>query len=198
MTSASARPRQIRCIAVALLVVLTGCRSSSPAAPVVVVDLVREMDNADKRPPGALTVTEFHRDGVSRPAISAAVPSRLTVPLPFPHHGVFLASVARAAAPAGTHPGGARLRVGVSDDRTYEQLFALVLSPDARGWTDLRVDLSAYAGWKWSLFYRPDRIVWRLVLAADAIDTTPPTVLWGEPRIETDTSSAREYIARRR
>jgi hypothetical protein len=55
----------------------------------------------------------------------------------------------------------------------------------------------AYAGWKWSLFYRPDRIVWRLVLAADAVDNAPPTVLWGEPQVETDMSSAREYIARR-
>jgi hypothetical protein len=164
---------------------------------VVIVDLVREMDNADKRPPGALTVTEFRRDGVSRPAISAAVPSRLTVRLPFPHHGVFRASVARAE-PTAVQPGGARLRVGVSDDRTFEELTNVVLPPDARGWTDLRVDLSAYAGWKWSLFYRPDRIVWRLVLAADAVDTTPPTVLWGEPRIETDTNSAREYLARRR
>lgn len=155
------------------------------------------MDNADRRPPGAFNVTEFHRDGVSRPAIAAAVPSRLTVRLPFPRHGVFHASVSRANAPSGTHPGGARLRVGVSDDRTYEQLAALVLSPDARDWTDLRVDLSAYAGWKWSLFYRPDRIAWRLVLSADAVDDAPPTVIWGEPRIETDTASAREYIARR-
>ena len=79
----------------------------------------------------------------------------------------------------------------------YEPLTQVVLSPDARGWTDLRADLSAYAGRKWSLFYRPDRIVWRLVLAADAIDTAPATVLWGEPQIETDTESAREYAARR-
>lgn len=164
----------------------------------VVADLVRDMDNADKRPAGAFTVTEFLRDGVSRPAISAAVPSRLTVRLPFPHHGVFHASVTRADAPPGTHPGAARLRVGVSDDRTFEELTNLLLSPDARGWTDLRVDLSAYAGWKWSLFYRPDRIVWRLVLAADALDNSPPAVLWGEPRIETDTNAAREYLARRR
>ena len=99
--------------------------------------------------------------------------------------------------PTGIQRGGARLRVGISDDRTYEPLTQVVLSPDARGWTDLRADLSAYAGWKWSLFYRPDRIVWRLVLAADAIDTAPATVLWGEPQIETDTESAREYAARR-
>jgi hypothetical protein len=73
-----------------------------------------------------------------------------------------------------------------------------VFAPGAREWTDLRVDLSAYAGWKWSLFYRPDRIVWRLVLAADAVDNGTATVLWGEPRVETDTESAREYVARRR
>jgi hypothetical protein len=155
------------------------------------------LDTADKRPFAAFAVTDYRRDGVSRPAISAAVPSRLTVRLRLPHHGVFHAAVALADPPTGAPRGGARLRVGVSDDRAYEQLTELVLSPDARGWMDLRADLSAYAGWKWSLFYRPDRIVWRLVLAADAVDNAPPTVLWGEPQIETDTRSAREYITRR-
>jgi hypothetical protein len=142
-------------------------------------------------------VTASRRDGVSRAAIAAAVPSRLTLRLPFPRHGVFHAFVALADPPTGSHSGGARLRLGVSDDRTYEPLAELVLPRDAHGWTDLRADLSAYAGRKWSLFYRPDRIVWRLVLAVDAVDNGAATVLWGEPHIQTDAESAREYVARR-
>jgi len=196
MTSASARPRHILFVVVALLLD-GGCRSSPSGPPVAVVDLAREFDNAEKRPPGAFVMTEYRRDEVSRPAMSAAVPSRLTVRLRLPRHGVFHAAVGLADPPTGIQRGGARLRVGISDDRTYEPLTQVVLPPDARGWTDLRADLSAYAGWKWSLFYRPDRIVWRLVLAADAIDTAPAAVLWGEPQIETDTASAREYAARR-
>ena len=66
-----------------------------------------------------------------------------------------------------------------------------------RAGSDSRADRSAYAGRKWSVFYRPERIVWRLVLAADATETAPATVVWGQPQIETDTESAREYMARR-
>jgi hypothetical protein len=164
---------------------------------VQVVDLLREMDGAEQRPTGSFSLTAIQLDGVSRPAIAARVPSRLTVRLPLPRHGVFHAFVALADAPGADHRAGARLRVGVSDDRTYEQLTDLVLASGARGWTELRADLSAYAGRKWSVFYRPERIVWRLVLAADATETAPATVLWGQPQIETDTESAREYIARR-
>ncbi len=156
------------------------------------------MNGAEQRPPGGFALTVYRLEGVSRPAIAAAVPSRLTVRLPLPRRGVLHAFVALADGPPGDHRAGARLRIGVSDDRTYEGITELVLVPDARGWTELRADLSAYAGWKWSVFYRPDQIIWRLVLAADAVDTGPAaTVLWGEPQIETDTESAREYIARR-
>jgi hypothetical protein len=195
MTSANARPRYIHCLVVAFL--LGSCRSPSPAAPVRVVDLLREMDNAEQRPPQGFALTAYRLGGVSRPAISATVPSRLTVRLPLPRHGVFHAFVTLADAPAGDRRAGARVRIGVSDHRTYETVTERVLVPGSPDWMELRADLSSYAGWKWSLFYRPDGIVWRLVLAVDAIDTAPATVLWGQPQIDTDTEAAREYIARR-
>jgi hypothetical protein len=136
-------------------------------------------------------------DGVAHPAIAAAVPSRLTIALPLPRYGVFHAFVALADGPSGGMAAPVRLRVGVSDHRIYEGVTELILAPGTRTWIDLRADLSAYAGWKWSLFYRPDRIVWRVVLAADATENVPATVLWGAPEIVTDTTSAREYAARR-
>ncbi|MGH9371214.1 MAG: hypothetical protein ACRD15_06755, partial [Vicinamibacterales bacterium] len=58
--------------------------------------------------------------------------------------------------------------------------------------------LSAYAGFKWSLFYRPDRITWRVVLATDAVGSGSPRAIWGSPEIVTDHRSAREYVTRRR
>jgi hypothetical protein len=154
------------------------------------------MDRADRRPPTGFAVADYQIGGVEHPAIAASVPSRLTVPLPMPRRGTLRAAVALAPSTAEGRTEGVRLRVGVSDHRIYEGLAELVLTPGA-AWKDLSVDLSAYAGWKWSLFYRPERIVWRLVLAADAIDSVPATVLWGSPEIVTDTSSAREYVARR-
>lgn len=161
------------------------------------VDLIREFDRADKRPADGFAIGEHQIHGVAHPAIVAAVPSRLTLALPLPRHGVFHAFVALADGPAGTRAAAVRLRVGVSDHRIYEGLTELILVPGERTWMDLRADLSAYAGWKWSLFYRPDRVTWRVVLAADATDSVPATVLWASPEIVTDTKSAREYAARR-
>ncbi|MCA1559750.1 MAG: hypothetical protein LC753_00470 [Acidobacteria bacterium] len=166
-------------------------------APVRVIDLIREFDRADKRPPDGFAIGEHEIHGVAHPAISAAVPSRLTVALPLPRHGVFHAFVALGERPAGTRAAAVRIRVGVSDHRIYEALSELILVPGERTWMDFRADLSAYAGWKWSLFYRPDRVIWRVVLAADATENVPATVVWASPEIVTDTSSAREYAARR-
>ena len=195
MTSALARPRYVHCLVVAI--VLCACRSSTPLAPVRVVDLIREMDRAEKRPPAGFAIVEHQIDGVARPAIAAAVPSRLTVPLPLPRHGVFHAFVALADGPPGSRAAPVRLRVGISDHRIYEGLTQMILTPGTGAWTDIRADLSDYAGWKWSLFYRPERVTWRVVLAADTIDGAPATVVWAAPEIVTDTISAREYVARR-
>lgn len=129
---------------------------------------------------------------MTRPAIAAIVPSRLTLALPVPRGGAFHAFAASAEPSAPV-----RLRVGISDDRIYEGLAELMLVPGRRTWTELRVDLSEYAGWKWSLFYRPDRTMWHLVLGSDAVDGRPATLLWGAPEIVTDQASAREYAARR-
>jgi hypothetical protein len=195
MINAQARPRYSHCLLVVLA--LCGCRSPTPVAPVRVVNLLREMDRADKRPPAGFSVTEYRVGDAAHPAIAAAVPSRLTVPLPLPRRGVFHAFAAIAENPAVPRTAGVRIRIGVSDHRIYEGLTDLVLTSGSGSWSELRVDLSAYAGWKWSLFYRPERIVWRLVLAADRMDGVPATVLWGAPEIVTDGESAREYIARR-
>jgi hypothetical protein len=155
------------------------------------------MDRADQRPAGGFTIAVHQIDGVPRPAIAAAVPSRLTLPLPLPRRGVFHAFVALADGPPGATAAPVRLRVGVSDHRIYEGVTELMLAPGKSTWIELRADLSAYAGWKWSLFYRPERIIWRVVLAADATTSVPATVLWATPEIVTDTESAREYAARR-
>ncbi len=195
MTTASARPPYIRCLVVVLL--LCGCGSPKPVAPVRVVDLVREMDRAEKRPADGFAPAEYRLGDVARAAIAAAVPSRLTLPLPLPRHGVLHTFVGLAEVPSGTPAATVRVRIGVSDERIYENLAELTLTSGTRTWQELRVDLSAYAGWKWSLFYRPEQVTWRVVLAADATDNVPATVLWGAPEIVTDTVSAREYVARR-
>ena len=161
--------------------------------PVPVVDLLRELDAAEKRPPAGFALASHEEDGVVRAAIVAAVPSRLTIPLPMPRRGALRAFVALD----GDNPAAAvRFRVGVSDHRIYEGLNEIIVTGERGGWVELRTDLSAYAGFKWSLFYRPERIVWRLVLAADAINAVPVRGVWSTPEIAADRQSAKEYLAR--
>jgi hypothetical protein len=165
-----------------------GCRPPSPSASVSVVDFIKEAHRAEQHP-SAYTIAEWTAGGTARPALAGPSPGRLIWTLPMPRRARFEAEVAAAGAPV-------RVRVGISDARIYEQLAAATLAP-GRPWTPLSVDLSAYAGWKLSLFYRPDRVVWRLVLSADATTAAAGTVAWGSPHLVASTRNAREYEARR-
>src|SRR5205085_2817899 len=129
---------------------------------------IHDVQGAQQRPSGGARVTTQSFGGVVRPAILTSVPSRVTWALPVPRRGIFRTYLAVADAPGeAPAPGNPRpsisFRVGISDHRTYETL--AVVPGDGRGWTELRVDLSGYAGWQWSIFYRPDRTNWNLVLA---------------------------------
>ena len=161
------------------------------------VNLLRELDQAEKRPPLGFEIANREIAGVAHPSLVVPVPSRLTIPLPLPRRGLLRASAALEPSSRENSAASVRLRVGVSDDRIYERLTDVVLTPGQRGWVDVRTDLSAYAGWKWSLFYHPERMTWRVVLAADAIDGIPTTAVWGSPEIVTDSAAAKEYSIRR-
>jgi hypothetical protein len=183
-------------LSIVVVILCAGCRHVEDT-PVRVVNLVREVDRAELRPPSGFEVATREIAGTSYPSIVVAVPSRFTVPLPLPRRGVLRAFASLDPAPPGVPAAAVRLRVGVSDDRIYERLTDIVLTPGDRRWVAVRTDLSAYAGWKWSIFYHPDRTLWHLVLAADAIGGVPARAVWGAPEIVTDNESAKEYSARR-
>ena len=168
-----------------------GCGAASDSSSIRVLDFIKEFDRAEQRPAASYTLTEFSARGASRPAISGPAPGRIIWELPLPRRGTLHTAVAiQDAVPV-------RFRVGVSDERIYEELAAVtVAAPGA--WTDLDADLSAYAGWKWSLFYRPERRRWRVVLSTDAITGQPGRAIWGAPVVSADTASAREYAGRKR
>jgi hypothetical protein len=194
MTSATAIPRYTLCILLAF--VLAACSQPRDAHSAVAVDLLRIFDRAEKRPPIGFDVSSYALAGVDRAAIVAPVPSRVIWSMAFPRRAIFRTAVAAQAA-SGASAGRVRVRVGVSDERIYEGLAEAVLTPGAPSWIDLEANLSAYAGRKWSVFYHPDRITWRLVLASDPLDGAPPTVVWATPQILTDTGSALEYVSHR-
>ena len=151
-----------------------------------VVDFIKEFDRADRRPAG-YAVAASNAGGDTLAAIVGPAPGRLTWTLPLPHGGEFRARVAATGAPV-------HVRIGISDNRVYELVSDA--APDAP-WTAVAARLGRYAGWKLSLFYRPDNIVWHLVLSADAPSGVPGTVAWALPHISAAPAAAREYAARR-
>jgi hypothetical protein len=173
-----------------LLLLVAACRGAVPSPPPIVVDFIKEFDRAERRPPDGYALIDRRLQGTRYPSIAGPAPGRIIWQLPLPRRGIFHAAVAIDA------PAAVRFRVGVSDDRIYEELASVVVTA-AGAWSDLRADLSAYAGWKWSLFYRPERLRWRVVLSADAIGGVPARVMWGAPSIAADAASAREYVERR-
>ena len=107
------------------------------------------------------------RDGAGQPALVTDAPARVIFPVNMPARARFRTAVSLQS-PPGT---GVTIRMGIADSRLYEELLRLSLEPPAAGadpWRTIDVDLGAYSGWQWSLFYHPSRITWKLVLNADA------------------------------
>ncbi len=163
--------------------------------PVRVIDLLREIDHAETRPAGGtFEIAEHTLGSGTATSLSVPAPSRIIWTLRFPRRATFHAQIAAPALP----PGGiVTFRVGVSDDRIYERVAQAAVTGATAGWTPLGADLSAYAGWKWSLFYRPESHPWRLVLSADTNGVTT-RALWGSPGIDTDRARAREFARQKR
>lgn len=162
------------------------------------IDLIRSFGDAEKRPVSGSFVLDQHTlSGTMRASIGVPVPSRVIWTTPVPRKATLnvLAGVA-----ASDSPSVVRFRVGISDHRVYEALVERTISAVGgadSGWSSVAVDLSAYAGRKWSIFYRPDRVEWRLVLSTDAIEGTGTRAVWGEPGIDTDLRSARQFFQQR-
>jgi hypothetical protein len=165
------------------------CGTPDRSGAVSTIELARTLDGAELQPSAAAfsrtLVVLAGRDAV---AVVAPAASRVTWPLRLPPHAHFAAQVA-AIRNCADDTASVRVSVGISDDRTYEELWRAVVpasDPAAPRWTPISVDLGNYGGRKLSLFYRPDRITWRLIANARP---APPAgcvahVLWGAPRVE--------------
>lgn len=180
-------------IATALVVAACG---DSRSTPVTVVDLIKMSPRAERRPVSAeFPIVEHTCAGATRAGQAVPVPSRLTFTLSFPAR----ARLVTAAALDADSDATAEFRVGVSDRRTYETLLATRVQASAcrDGWTDMVIDLSLYGGRQWSLFYRPDERTWELIFGVTIQDGVARRGIWGMPRIESDSRSAKAYLERR-
>ena len=179
----------------ALLVVLLAASACAPSdgAPVTAIDLLKASDRAEKRPAGGrFEVVERTCGGGRIAGLGVPAPSRIIYRLNFPLRAR-LVTVPSLDGPADA---SAEFRIGISDGRTYETLLTRTIT----GGTcapefPIAIDLSAYAGWQWSLFYRPDERTWELILGVSVTGGAAAGATWGVPRIEGDSQSVRAFRA---
>lgn len=189
-----------RASAVALACALglaSGCDKPAASPPIRVIDLIERFEQAERRPAdGAFTIADHTCGGSTRTSLAVPPSSRLTWTIRLPASG----TLDTAAAVAGDPGSAATFRVGISDDRIYEPLLVRSVRVEdcEPGWVPLQVDLSAYAGRKWSVFYRPDRTAWRVIFSVNQEAGSPQRVLWALPGVDTDRASARAFIDRNR
>lgn len=136
----------------------------APAGVPESVDLLAELPAAEKRA-GSDVQTAIREadvsDGVdTRRALRLTVPARVTWRVDLPIHAVL--QTAAMHLPDGSP--GAWMRVGIADDRTYEDMTRV---EPGRRWQPMAVDLRRFSEWKFSLFYQPRWQSWKIVVNAE-------------------------------
>ncbi len=156
------------------------------------IDLLRSFDRAEKRPAGAVFTTAIVTlGGETQPALDVPAMSRIVFASRLPDHAVLRTAVGLPTEMAAPGGGRALFRIGIADERTYDGLLSkeIDIGSTPRAWEHVSIDLSDYAGFKWSLFYRPREKTWRVIFntsitrqgrSADASDR----LFWGTPSIE--------------
>jgi hypothetical protein len=186
-------PRLAAALLASIALALQGCHA--PAGErLVLIDLLRQ-PHAEKRPIGGTFELVDHECGAERFASLAVPPaSRVTWSLRLPDRAV----LSSAMALEGALGASAVFRVGISDGRIYETLQMHTISSGAcrQAWTPLSIELGRYSGWKFSLFYRPRKQTWQLILGVNPVSGESTKALWARPRIETDTAAAKRFYER--
>ena len=162
-------PRRIRLTLVLAVIglVLSACRDSPRGSKSI--DLMTIVGRAEVRPSrDAVQATIVTVGGVSRRVLTATGAARVTWTLRIPARTSLHASVAVVPASGMESGSAAVFRVGIADDRIYEELMMRRVAPGEaagdRSWIPIEVDLGRYGGFQWSLFYRPGSRIWKLIL----------------------------------
>ena len=190
-------------VAVLAWIVWSQAGSAAPSTP---TDLIDSLQTAERRPSAAVfDVGPVTIDGESIRAVATPAASRITWELRLPDRARL--EIALALKPeAWSVPGdGVLFRVGIAEGRTHEDVVTRVVNPygrpEDRRWIPISVDLGAHSGFKWSLFYHPRLLVWRIVLNTSAANPAGTEhrgdmPLWGEPRLLGDGEAAARPIRR--
>jgi hypothetical protein len=149
------------------------------------IDLIARFDTAEKRPsPDVFQVSDQTLAGDAKRAISVTpvTGSRLIWKVRIPDDGWLRVAVGLKPEAWTQEGDGVLFRVGVSDGRTYEELFTQHVDPfhnaGDRHWIPVMVDLSAYAGEEMSVIFNTNSSQPR-----KGDDQRGDLAVWGAPEI---------------
>ena len=175
-------------------------------APAASTDLLDSLDQAERRPSGApFDVSPVTINGESFRAVATPGASRMTWELRLPDRARIEVAVALKPEAWSVEGDGVLFRVGIAEGRTHEDLVTRLVNPfgrpEDRRWIPLSIDLRGHSGFKWSLFYHPRRLLWRIVLNTNAgnpgsTDPRGDMPLWGEPRLLGDGEATPRLVRR--
>ena len=151
----------------------------------VVMDLVEELPSATEARPSAAAFTRLDATlaGTTHPSILVTETSRLVYTVPVPDAASLLVSVGLAEEAWTTEGDGVLFRIlinapGQRDQReVLRRVVAPFGNPADRGWHDVEVDLSSYAGRTIDVFFNTNASL------PGADDRRGDLALWGAPRI---------------
>ena len=171
-------------------VVWSQAGSATASTPANLIDSLAE---AERRPSTAVfDVGPVTINGESIRAVSTPAASRITWELRLPDRARLEIAVALKPESWNVAGDGVLFRVGIAEGRTHEDIVTRVVNPygrpEERRWLPISVDLGAHSGFKWSLFYHPRLMLWRIVLNTSAANPVSSeqrgyVPLWGEPRL---------------
>jgi hypothetical protein len=164
----------------------SGCTRERSATPAT--DLLGEIDRAvERRPvPGVFSLTNATISGVTKRALLARESTRIVFSVTVPERAELQVSLAVEEDVWRIPSDGIlfRILIGDSPENATAQYYARHLNPHVnrldRGWQDVTVDLSAFAG-KVIRLYLNTNFAPRA--DADPAAPTPGLALWAEPRI---------------
>ena len=154
------------------------------------IDLLGQLQAAEKRPAsGTFETVDADLNGQKHKAIYTVPESRIIWKVTVPDDAWLRVLVGMKTESWAAEGDGVLFRVGVSDGRTYEELFTQHLNPfrntGDRKWVPVMVDLSQYAGEELQIIFNTNKSTPASIAAGNPVDDRNDFALWGAPEIIT-------------
>ena len=154
------------------------------------IDLLAQLETAERRPQGGtFDVIDANLNGEPHKAIYTVPESRIIWKIRVPDDAWLRVLVGMKSESWTAEGDGVLFRVGVSDNRSYEELFTQHLNPfkntGDRKWVPVMVDLSQYAGEEVQVIFNTNKSTPASIKAGNPVDERNDFALWGAPEIIT-------------